>query len=127
MQLNHVIVYCSNRLRSSAFLTDILGRPAAVRFGPFHAVSLDNGVSLDYLETDQDICPQHYAFLVTEDEFDASLETIKAKGQKFWADPGQTRQGRINRNDGGRGVYFEDPDGHLLEILTVPYGGVSGR
>lgn len=123
MQLNHVIVYCSDRSRSSNFLTDILGRPAAERYGPFHVVHLDNDISLDYFQTDEDISPQHYAFLITEDEFDAAFERIKAKGRKFWADPGQTREGRINRNDGGRGVYFEDPDGHLLEILTVPYGG----
>lgn len=123
MQLNHVIVYCSDRSRSSNFLTDILGRPAAERYGPFHVVHLDNDISLDYFQTDEDISPQHYAFLITEDEFDAAFERIKATGRKFWADPGQTREGRINRNDGGRGVYFEDPDGHLLEILTVPYGG----
>lgn len=123
MQLNHVIVYCSDRSKSSNFLTDILGRPAAIRFGPFHVVALDNGASLDYMQTNAAISPQHYAFLITEDEFDAALEALKSKGCKFWADPGQMREGRINRDDGGRGVYFEDPDGHLLEILTVPYGG----
>jgi catechol 2,3-dioxygenase-like lactoylglutathione lyase family enzyme len=123
MKLNHTIVNCSNQSRSSSFLAEILGRPAATRFGPFHVVSFDNDVSLDYLQMDKPIQQQHYAFLITESEFDAVLERIIDRGITHWADPGRRRVGEINRNDGGRGVYFDDPDGHLLEVITVPYGG----
>jgi catechol 2,3-dioxygenase-like lactoylglutathione lyase family enzyme len=123
MQLNHTIVNCSNQSKSSSFLVEILGRPAATRFGPFHVVSLDNDVSLDYLQTDKPIEQQHYAFLITESEFDAVLGRIIDRGITHWADPGRMRAGEISRNDGGRGVYFNDPDGHLLEVITVTYGG----
>jgi catechol 2,3-dioxygenase-like lactoylglutathione lyase family enzyme len=123
MQLNHTIVNCSNQSKSSSFLVEILGRPAATRFGPFHVVSLDNDVSLDYLQTDKPIEQQHYAFLITESEFDAVLGRIIDRGITHWADPGRKRAGEISRNDGGRGVYFNDPDGHLLEVITVTYGG----
>jgi catechol 2,3-dioxygenase-like lactoylglutathione lyase family enzyme len=123
VQLNHTIVNCSNQSKSSSFLVEILGRPAATRFGPFHVVSLDNNVSLDYLQTDKPIEQQHYAFLITESEFDAVLGRIIDRGITHWADPGRKRAGEISRNDGGRGVYFNDPDGHLLEVITVTYGG----
>lgn len=123
IQLNHTIVHARDSRASSAFLTDILGLPAATRFGPFQVVEVDNGVSLDFLDTDAEIVPQHYAFLIGEAEFDEIFGRIRERGIPYWADPGRTRPGRINHGDGGRGVYFEDPDGHLLEILTRPYGG----
>jgi catechol 2,3-dioxygenase-like lactoylglutathione lyase family enzyme len=123
VQLNHTIVSCRDQERSAAFLTGILGLPPATRFGHFHVVEADNGVSLDYSQTDGDIAAQHYAFLVGEDEFDASFARIKDRGLPYWADPGRSRRDEINTRDGGRGLYFEDPDGHLMEILTRPYGG----
>jgi catechol 2,3-dioxygenase-like lactoylglutathione lyase family enzyme len=104
------------------FLSEMLGRPPATRFGPFLVVELDNAVSMDFHETDGRVSPQHYAFLVGEDDFDDIFGRIRQRGLEHWADPGRTRPGEINRNDGGRGVYFADPDGHLLEILTRPYG-----
>jgi catechol 2,3-dioxygenase-like lactoylglutathione lyase family enzyme len=122
VQLNHTIVSCRDQQRSAAFLTGILGLPAATRFGHFLVVEADNGVSLDFAETSGEITPQHYAFLVGEEEFDAAFERIRGQGLSYWADPGQTRPGVINHRDGGRGLYFEDPDGHLLEIITRPYG-----
>jgi catechol 2,3-dioxygenase-like lactoylglutathione lyase family enzyme len=125
VQLNHTIVSCREQERSAAFLTGILGLPPATRFGPFHVVEADNGVSLDFHETTQEIAAQHYAFLVGEDEFDAAFGRIRGQGLQYWADPGQTQRGTINHNDGGRGLYFEDPDGHLLEIITRPYGSGS--
>lgn len=120
--LNHTIVWCRDRRKSASFLADVLGRPAPVRFGPFLVVELDNGASLDFHETDGDIAAQHYAFLIGEDDFDAVFARIEQRSIRYWADPGQQELGRINRHDGGRGVYFEDPDGHLLEIITRPYG-----
>ncbi|MCA9632607.1 MAG: VOC family protein [Myxococcales bacterium] len=123
MQLNHTIVYSTDPERSAHFLAAIFNRPAPTRFGHFQVVTLDNDVSLDYMATRKPVAPQHYAFLVSEADFDGILERIQAQGLDYWADPAQSRAGRINTHDGGRGVYFEDPDGHLLEALTVPYGG----
>ena len=122
VQLNHTIVWCRDKQTSAAFLADILGQPAPTRFGPFLVVELANGVSLDYHETDREIRSQHYAFLISEEEFDQIFGRIRARGLQHWADPGQNRAGQINHNDGGRGVYFEDPDGNLLEVITRPYG-----
>lgn len=121
-QLNHTIVWCTDSRRSSTFLAGILGRPAPTTFGPFQVVELDNGVSLDFHDTRDPIVRQHYAFLVDEAGFDEVFGRVRARGLPYWADPGQSRPGEINHNDGGRGVYFEDPDGHLLEAITRPYG-----
>jgi catechol 2,3-dioxygenase-like lactoylglutathione lyase family enzyme len=122
VQLNHTIVWCRDKRRSAAFLADMLGRPAPTAFGPFLVVELDNGVSLDFHDAEGEIASQHYAFLIGEDDFDAVFARIRARGLEHWADPGRTRPAEINRNDGGRGVYFEDPDGHFLEVITRPYG-----
>ena len=122
IQLNHTIVWCRDKRRSARFLADILGRPPPTRFGPFMVVELDNGVSLDFHDTEEEIAAQHYAFLIGEPEFDAVFARIAERKLDYFADPGQRRRGEINRNDGGRGMYFEDPDGHLLEVITRPYG-----
>jgi catechol 2,3-dioxygenase-like lactoylglutathione lyase family enzyme len=122
VQLNHTIVWCRNKQTSAEFLTDVLGLPPATRFGPMLVVSLDNGISLDFYEAEGEISSQHYAFLINEDDFDPIFERIRARGLQYWADPGKHRAGEISRNDGGRGLYFDDPDGHLLELLTRPYG-----
>jgi catechol 2,3-dioxygenase-like lactoylglutathione lyase family enzyme len=125
VELNHTIVWCSDQGASSDFLAEILGRPAPSRFAHFLVVHLDNGVSLDFYQKEGEVARQHYAFLVGEEEFDAIFGRIKAKGLDYWADPARTRPGEINRNDGGRGVYFPDPDGHLLEAITRPYGSAA--
>ncbi len=122
VQLNHTIVWSRDQHRSAQFFVDVFGRPAPVRFGPFLVVEVDNGVSLDYHDTDGDIAPQHYAFLVSEADFDAIFGRVVERGLDYWAEPGRTRPGQINHHDGGRGVYFPDPDGHMLEIITRPYG-----
>jgi catechol 2,3-dioxygenase-like lactoylglutathione lyase family enzyme len=123
IQLNHTIVSCRDQQRSATFLTELLGLPAPKPFGPFLVVELSNEVSLDFYERDGEITPQHYAFLISEDDFDRIFGRIRERGLEYWADPGQHQAGEINHRDGGRGVYFEDPDGHLLEIITRPYGG----
>jgi catechol 2,3-dioxygenase-like lactoylglutathione lyase family enzyme len=122
VQLNHTIVWCRDQRRSAKFLAEILGLPTPSRFGPFLVVQVDNGISLDFHDTAGEITSQHYAFLIGEDDFDSIFARIRERGLEHWADPFRTRAGEINRNDGGRGVYFEDPDGHLLEIITRPYG-----
>lgn len=126
VQLNHTIVLSSDPKRSAEFVAEILGRSAPTRFGPFHVVELANGVSLDFMESESGKGSwQHYAFLVGEDDFDRIFGRIRARGLEYWADPGQKRAREINHNDGGRGVYFEDPEGRLLEIITRPYGSAS--
>lgn len=122
-ELNHTILWCSDKMRSSAFLADILGLPPPRPFHHFMVVGLANAVSLDFMEKVGPVAHQHYAFLVGEDEFGPILGRIQASGQPWWADPGRTRPQEINHHDGGSGVYFEDPDGHLLEVITRPYGG----
>ena len=122
VHLNHTIVYARDSKASAAFLAEILGLPAPGHWGPFEVVATENGTNLDYLEAGDDIAPQHYAFLVSESEFDTIFSRIKARKLSYWADPGQTKQGEINHHDGGRGLYFEDPNGHLLEIITRTYG-----
>lgn len=122
VDLNHTIVWSTDQTASAKFLAEMLGRPAPTRFAHFDVVELDNGVSLDFADAEGPIRPQHYAFLISEADFDAVFGRIKDRGIDHWADPGKARPGEINHNDGGRGVYFPDPDGHLLEVITRPYG-----
>jgi catechol 2,3-dioxygenase-like lactoylglutathione lyase family enzyme len=126
MQLNHTIVMARDKEASANFLTEILGLPDATRFGPFRVVELSNGVSLDFYDTPDEIVSQHYAFLITEAEFAEIFVRICKRGVDYWANPVRSRQGEINHNDNGRGVCFKDPNGHLLEIITRPYGA-SGK
>ncbi|MEU3724447.1 VOC family protein [Streptomyces sp. NPDC031705] len=124
VQLNHTIVHSLDNKESAAFLADILGFEVGPEWGPFVPVSTGNGVTLDFATIPaESITPQHYAFLVSEEEFDSAFEKIRASGVEFFADPHQKHPGEINRNDGGRGVYFLDPAGHAMEIITRPYGG----
>ena len=124
--LNHTIVWCRDQQRLGRRSSpSSSGSPRAVHWGPFMIVDVANGVSLDYHEIDGeiDIASQHYAFLVSEDEFDAIFGRIVERGHGALGRPGASSDaGAINHDDGGRGVYFEDPDGHLLEIITRPYG-----
>ena len=121
VELNHTILWCRDKRRSAAFLAEMLGRPAPVAFHHFLVVDLDNGVSIDFMEKEGPVAAQHYAFLVDDAAFDAVLGRIEAKGLAHWADPARSQPGAVNHHFGGRGVYFEDPDGHLLEAITRPY------
>ena len=122
IELNHTIVYSRDSRASAEFLSHLFGLPSPTAWGPFHAVAVSNAVALDFLETTDEIAPQHYCFLVGEDDFDAIFGRIQSGGHHFWADPGHEEPGVINTHDGGRGVYFDDPSGHNLEIITRPYG-----
>jgi catechol 2,3-dioxygenase-like lactoylglutathione lyase family enzyme len=119
-QLNHTIVYARDGEASAAFLAEILGLAAPTRQGKFTVVETGNRVSLDFTTMPGEVRPQHYAFLVSDAEFDEIFGRIRARSLPYWADPGQSLSGEINRWNGGRGVYFNDPNGHLLEILTRP-------
>jgi catechol 2,3-dioxygenase-like lactoylglutathione lyase family enzyme len=122
VNFNHTIVAACDREASAAFLAEILGLSAPTQWGPFQVVGTDNGANIDFMNVDGEITSQHYAFLVSESEFDEIFDRIRHRGLSYWADPAQTQEGEINRHDGGRGVYFEDPNGHLLEVITRPYG-----
>ncbi len=126
VELNHTIVWCTDKARSAGFLAEMLGRPAPRAFLHFLIVDMDNGVSLDFYQQDEKPALQHYAFLVAEAEFDQVVARIRKKGLDHWADPARSQAGQINRHWNGRGVYFEDPDGHLLEVITKSYGDPGG-
>ncbi len=121
---NHTIVAAKDKKQSATFLTELFDLPSPTPFAQFMMVTVANDVSLDYADVGEgeEIRSQHYAFLVSEDEFDAIYGRICAWGLDHWADPAAARPGEINHNDGGRGVYFQDPAGHYMEILTRPYG-----
>lgn len=122
VELNHTIVAARDRRESAEFLAHILGLEVGAPWGPFLPVSTSNGVTLDFVTSDQEpIAGQHYAFLVPEEDFDAIFERIRQAGITYWADPARQQPGQINHNHGGRGVYFQDPAGHNLEVITRPY------
>jgi catechol 2,3-dioxygenase-like lactoylglutathione lyase family enzyme len=124
VELNHTIIHARDNRESAEFLADLLGLEITAEWGPFIAVGLSNGVTLDFATIPADsITPQHYAFLVSEEEFEAAYALISERGIEHYADPHLEQPGAINRNDGGRGVYFFDPAGHAMELITVPYGG----
>jgi extradiol dioxygenase family protein len=122
IQFNHTIVPAYDSNLSATFLAEILGLPAPVTFGPFMVVKTHNDVNLDFTTTTKDIQPRHYAFLVSESEFDEIFSRVNNKNLTFWANHKKEHSGKINHNDGGRGFYFMDPSGHLLEIMTKTYG-----
>ncbi len=128
VQLNHTIVWSTNKEQAARFFSQIYGLPDPRPYARFLVVPVANGVSMDFADQDEgwEIDPQHYAFLVSEPEFDAIMVRLAERNISYWADPMRMKPGEINRHDGGRGVYFEGPDGHFYEALTVPYGGAPG-
>ena len=126
VKLNHTIVHARDKRESAVFYAEVFGLGAPVPFGPFLDLETANEVTLAILETDEKIDIQHYAFLVNDEEFDQIFGRVKARGLDYWADPAMQEKGEINRHFGGRGVYFQDPGGHLLEIITRPYGDWPG-
>ncbi|MCW2597771.1 MAG: glyoxalase/bleomycin resistance protein/dioxygenase [Jatrophihabitans sp.] len=128
VELNHTIVHASDRHASATFIAEILDLPVGDQWGPFQPVQLGNGVTLDYLGVDRaGIKPQHYAFLMSDAEFDDAFERVRRAGLTYWADPFHNQVGQINHAYGGRGVYFDDPDGHSMELMTVSYGDTPGQ
>ncbi|HEX7250310.1 MAG TPA: VOC family protein [Burkholderiales bacterium] len=123
LKLNHTIIHSKDRRAAADFFVEVFGLPKPKPFGPFLDVDTANEVTLAFLDAgDMEVQVQHYAFLVSEAEFDQIFGRVKARGLDYWADPGMRQKGQINRHYGGRGVYFQDPSGHLLEIITTPYG-----
>jgi catechol 2,3-dioxygenase-like lactoylglutathione lyase family enzyme len=122
IQFNHLLIFARDKHESAHFLTRLFGLPDPTPAGLFLAVEMENNVTLHYGEPGVEFLSQHYAFLVSDDDFDAIFGRIQAQGMPYWADPRQQLPGEINTNHGGRGVYFMDPSGHGLEIITRPYG-----
>ncbi len=125
VELNHTIIQAKNAEISAGFLAEILGLAPPTAFGPFIVVKTSNHVSLDFRTTTEEIKSRHFAFLVSENEFDEIFNRITHKKLMYWADPARTKPQAINHHDGGRGCYFLDPDGHFFEIITRPYGGTK--
>lgn len=122
VELNHTIIAAHDNRASAEFLANILGLEVGAEWGPFIPVATANGVTLDFATSPNEHIPtQHYAFLVSEEEFDAAFARLQEAGITYFADPGGQQVGEINHNHGGRGVYFFDPAGHGMEILTQPY------
>jgi hypothetical protein len=123
VELNHTIVFARDRRESAEFLAHVLDLEVGPALGPFLPVATGNGVTLDFMTTDQEsVAAQHYAFLVSEAEFDGIFARIQHAGTTYYADPMLQQAGQINRHDGGRGMYFLDPAGHSMEVITRPYG-----
>ena len=119
-KLDHMIVFARDRDVSAAYLAEMLGAPAPKQAGHFTQVQIDHGVTVDFMNASGNVSMQHYAFLVSEAQFDESFAKIKARKQTFWADPYRQRPNEVNTHGDGRLVYFEDPSGHFLEIRTRP-------
>jgi catechol 2,3-dioxygenase-like lactoylglutathione lyase family enzyme len=117
---NHTIVAARDRNASAMFLSEVLGLDPPLILGSFAVVKVGDDVTLDFIESHAEIEPQHYAFRVSEREFDQIFSRVEARRLPYWADPDRSRKDQINHWAHGRGVYFEDPNGHLLEVLTRP-------
>ena len=120
VSFNHCIVFAENAHESASFFATLFDLPEPVAWGPFLSVTLEHGVVLQFAAPGIEIQPQHYAFLVTEEEFDVIYQRLLDADLEHWADPQCSQPGTFNRNFGGRGVYFRDPAGHGLEVLTRP-------
>ncbi len=122
IELNHTIVPARDPKASAEFLAGILGLQVGPPVAHFTPVTLANSVTLDYDHSDR-VDEHHYAFAVSAAEFEAAFGRVKDAGIPYYADPGCGQAGQVyTSKNGNRGVYFRDPDGHLMEILT-PAGG----
>ncbi|OZF54486.1 glyoxalase [Rhodococcus sp. 14-2470-1b] len=119
---DHTIVVSKDRAASASFFRSLFDLPEAPSWGPFTNVQLSDGSLIQFAEPPvEEIQPQHYAFRVSDDLFDVVVARLTDRRVRFWADPHHTEEGRVNHHHGGIGVYFEDPSGHLIEVLTHPY------
>ena len=117
-RLDHTIVHARDRNASASFLAGVLGLLPPEPVGRFATVTLANGVTLDYIDAPEPFDRVHYAFAVSHDELDAVFARVRERGLTWWADPGHQRPNETYVRDDSRGFYFDDPDGHRLEVLT---------
>jgi catechol 2,3-dioxygenase-like lactoylglutathione lyase family enzyme len=115
--LNHTIVPAHDKEASARFFADIFGLTYEGPVGHFAPVQVNDALTLDFDNRDR-FESHHYAFHVSDAEFDAMFDRIKASGIAYGSGPRSSEDGQINNRRGGRGVYFRDPNGHMLELLT---------
>jgi catechol 2,3-dioxygenase-like lactoylglutathione lyase family enzyme len=120
IELNRIIIPARSKWASATFLASILDLAAGPQRELFVPVMVSNGVTLDYVDAER-FDPHHCAFLASEAEFDAAYTRIRSTGITYYAGPHREQPGEINHLHGGRSVYFDDPDGHNIEIITRPY------
>ncbi|MFB7026393.1 MULTISPECIES: VOC family protein [unclassified Streptomyces] len=118
---NHTIIAAEDRHESARFFRELLELPEAPSWGPFVNVQLPDGVLIQFAEPPVEIQMQHYAFLVDDELFERAYGRLCEQGIEHWADPQMKRPGETNTEHGGRGVYFKDPAGHAMELITRPY------
>lgn len=119
--LNHTIVPARDKVASAQFFARIFGLEAGPPMGPFTPVRINDTLTLDFDDRDssrQHLDWHHYAFQVSDEDFDAILERVTAAGIPYGSGPHSLEDGQINTRYGGRGFYFRDPNGHVLEVLT---------
>jgi len=123
VQLNHLVIVTRDNREGAEFMADILGLEVGPAMGHFLPIQMSNAVTLDfYTREGHPEEAAHYAFLVSDDEFDHGMERLEALGVAYFPTPWMDPPGEINHNDGGRGVYFYDPTGNTMELITTPYG-----
>ncbi|TJZ54111.1 VOC family protein [Streptomyces piniterrae] len=118
---NHTIIASKDRNESAQFFRELLELSEAPSWGPFTNIQLADGVLLQFAEPPVEIQMQHYAFLLDDELFDRAYRRLCDRDIEHWADPQMSRPGEINNGHGGRGVYFKDPAGHAIELITRPY------
>lgn len=130
VKMNHTIAICEDGAAACQFVAEIVGLETSV-FGMNHRVHASNEVTVDFITMGSagpfsaEIKPQHFAFLVSDEEFDEIFARVSERGLRFWGDPTRQVEGVMNSFDGGRGFFFEDPNGHWLEVFTREYGSAG--
>jgi catechol 2,3-dioxygenase-like lactoylglutathione lyase family enzyme len=117
MRLNHTIVPSHDKVKAAEFISGILGLPYEGMHGHFAPVRVDENLTLDFDDSEQ-FERHHYAFQVSDDEFEGVYQRVQAAGIKYGSGPGKQDDMEINHRRGGRGFYFRDADGHSWEVLT---------
>jgi catechol 2,3-dioxygenase-like lactoylglutathione lyase family enzyme len=120
--LDHTIVPAKDKIRAAGWFAEIFGLTVKPGGGYFAQVQINENLTFDFAD-DPEPRSHHYAFHIGEEEFDAIFERVKAKGLLYGSEPYDHTNGRIYTRRGGKGFYFQDPDGHLLEVMTVPETG----
>jgi len=126
VELDHFIVSCRDQVASARLLADLLGVPwAETALGPFSPVFLNDGLTLDFISTQEDFPVEHYCFRVSDTQFDEILARIQAAGIPYRANVRGEMDMQVSTQFGGRGIYWNVPDGHQWEMLTVSYARAS--
>ena len=126
VQLDHFIVSSRDKTAAARQLAGLLGVPCgSARFGPFTAVYLNDGLTLDFIDTEEAFPVEHFCFRVDDDAFDAILARIKAASIAWRSKVAGPIDRQVDTQFGGKGVYWNEPDGHQWEMLTVSYARPS--